>query len=160
MCREGQTESPCAIIYANPDFVGDQVSFELKLNRGENDMELRRKLTSQEYKSYGNIQNLIPEAVKMGSNIGNSTAGEMVARRAHPVIQNWIPEMALKGFSPSGRITAGEMVASKEPPIRLSTFSRHTLSFTPEPPSHSEFNNETNGEIQAEHRGNTELQRS
>ena len=57
MCREGQTESPPAIIYANPNFIGDQVSFELKLNRGENDMELRRKLTSQEYKSYGNIQN-------------------------------------------------------------------------------------------------------
>ena len=41
MYREEQTGILCAVIYANPDFVSDHVSFELKLNRRENDMDLR-----------------------------------------------------------------------------------------------------------------------
>lgn len=67
MYREGQMGTPRSRIYANPDFVGDQVSIHLKLYRGENDMELRRKLTRQEYKSYGDIQHLIPETPRVRS---------------------------------------------------------------------------------------------
>ena len=59
-------EIPSAIIYANQRFVGDQVSIELILHRGENDMELKRRLTRKEYKSYGNIQDLLPVTPKVG----------------------------------------------------------------------------------------------
>ena len=54
------------------------------------------------------------------------------------------------------------MVASEAHPIGLSTFGKNTLSFTPDPPSYSELNNnnETDGDIEVEHRGNTELLKS
>jgi len=83
MCREGQKRIPHAVIYANPNFVGDQVSFELKMNRGENDMELRRKLTCQEYKSYRDIQNLIPATAKVGAGIVAGTSADGVVDAAN-----------------------------------------------------------------------------
>ena len=81
ICREGQMEIPCAIIYANPNFVGDQVSIELKLYRGENDIELKRRLTRQEYKSYANIRDLIPVTPKSGMKSG-VTGGVVTANVA------------------------------------------------------------------------------
>ena len=59
----------------NQRCVGDPVSIELKLHRGENDIELKRRLTRQEYKSYANIRDLIPVTLKAGMKRGATGGG-------------------------------------------------------------------------------------
>jgi hypothetical protein len=64
MCTQGQTRVPHAWIIADPNFVGDSVSINIKQSRGEAEELLRKKMTAGEYEAYEDPEVLLVNSEK------------------------------------------------------------------------------------------------